>query len=217
MINATLVRPADFDRLHAVLRFRAHSVNCPGSIRECLRRFGWFLIDYGALLGLDVLDHVVLVGCKSGRPPTAMHSGFSPALDLRKRRVTWASSGAKFSMALCTTADASVSSPTNMASKTFLLMFSTAPFRTDLRRTCAGASATCRGFPGRCPCWRGLRATLPRPSARWRCCDHEAFARIAPSGRERNRVPIREFAEACSRFKMADEIITTTAPASARK
>jgi hypothetical protein len=49
-------------------------------------------------------------------------------LVLRKRRATWASPCAKSSTALCTTADASLSSPARVASSSFLLMFSEGSF-----------------------------------------------------------------------------------------
>src|SRR6516164_10031118 len=69
-----LVRPADLDRLHAALCFRARPVNGPGSIHECCG-VGRFFIDYAALLGPNVLDHVVLAGCKSRRDQRCDHCG----------------------------------------------------------------------------------------------------------------------------------------------
>ncbi len=53
-----------------------------------------------------------------------MVSVLAQALVRRKRRVTWASSCANSSIALCTTALASVSSPTSMSSSAFLLISS---------------------------------------------------------------------------------------------
>jgi hypothetical protein len=57
-------------------------------------------------------------------PPTTIHSVLAQALVLRNRRVTCASSWANSSIALCTTAEASVSSPIRIESSVFLLMFS---------------------------------------------------------------------------------------------
>jgi hypothetical protein len=71
-----------------------------------------------------------------------MRSVLSHVLVLRKRRVTWARSCAKSSMALCTTADASVSSPTSTVSRAFLLMLSDGSLPNGSSPDFAAASAT---------------------------------------------------------------------------
>jgi threonine dehydrogenase-like Zn-dependent dehydrogenase len=89
---------------------------------------GQFAIKSALLLGAERVIAIDTVPERLARlsrkpPPTTIRSVLSQALVL-KRRVTLASSCAKSSTAQWTTAEASVSSPSRIASRAFLLMFS---------------------------------------------------------------------------------------------